>query len=128
LLASATNNITLQNALDEATAPTQAEEDAIGRKPGMLGMVLAIVKQDIIVSAVSDNSPASRAEIEPGSVVVAVDGKAVAGKTLAEATLAIRGDVGTRVTLDLLEGKPPVKRTLVLTREKAPFVVVSDPL
>ena len=73
----------------------------------------------IVISAVGDNSPASRAEIEPGSVVVAVDGTPVAGKTLGEAILAIRGDVGTPVTLGLLEGKPPEKRSVTLTREKA---------
>jgi carboxyl-terminal processing protease len=58
----------------------------------------------MVVVAPIDGSPAERAGIRAGDVVVAVDGKSVDGETLDQAIARIRGPKGTTVVLTLVRG------------------------
>lgn len=55
-----------------------------------------------MVIAAFENSPAAKAGIKPGDVILAVNGTSTAGMNLVEVVLEIRGPAGTSVTLAIL--------------------------
>lgn len=54
----------------------------------------------IIVAPIKD-SPAEKAGIKPNDEILSVDGESVVGLSLYEATMKIRGEKGTKVTLEI---------------------------
>lgn len=56
------------------------------------------------VISVERDSPASRAGVESGDTLVAVDGRAVAGRPVAEVVSGLRGVAGTDVSLEVRRG------------------------
>jgi carboxyl-terminal processing protease len=61
-------------------------------------------KDDKVVVAPIEGTPADRAGIEPGDVVVAIDGKNVRGQRISETVEEIKGPKGTDVKLTVLRG------------------------
>jgi len=57
-------------------------------------------KQPIIVAPL-EGSPAEKAGVKTGDIILAVDGKSTAGLSLTEVVLMIRGPAGTTVTLNV---------------------------
>ncbi len=55
----------------------------------------------LVVVAPLEGSPAEAAGLQPGDVVVAIDGQSVNGMTLDEAVKQVRGEAGTDVTLTI---------------------------
>ena len=55
-------------------------------------------KRGLRVAQVFPGSPAAQAGIEPGDMIVSVDGESIAGESSAEATTKIKGPEGTEVT------------------------------
>ena len=58
-------------------------------------------------------SPAEAAGIQPGDVIVSVDGKSLNGKTMDQATALIRGDANTTVKLGLMRGTRSIPLSIV---------------
>ncbi len=97
-----------------------------------IGVTVAPDKRGLMISEVFPGSPARRAGIKKGDVIVAVAGQSIAGKSLDLATGRIRGKVGTTVRLTVLSGGkhrrvivkranvrvPPVTSKLVTVRGK----------
>jgi C-terminal processing protease CtpA/Prc len=92
--------------------------EAIQIKPGMIGAMFTATGNQPMVRAVGDNSPAGRAGIKPGDVVLSVDGTNVSEMTFAQVMQAIRGDEGTQVILEIDDGTPNGRRQVTLVREK----------
>lgn len=70
-----------------------------------------------------ENSPAAKANLQPGDGIVAIDGKATKGMSLEEASSLIRGEVGTSVTLRISrEGKAPFDVKLKRAQIELPAV------
>lgn len=82
-------------------APVEAKQfqDDIRGEFGGVGMELGMREGVLTVVAPLKNSPAERAGILSGDLVLAVDGKSTDGMSVEEAVTLIRGEVGTTVTL-----------------------------
>lgn len=76
----------------------QLAETTSGNYAGV-GLQVDIRDEWLIVMAALPNSPAERVGFQPGDRIIEIDGKAAQGLTLEEASNALRGAVGTRVTL-----------------------------
>jgi len=86
-----------------------------GRAVGV-GMKLAMVDDAIQVAGVERDSPAERAELQPGDRIVRIDRVSTVGMPAREAARRLRGEDGSLVKLSLLhEGQPA---EVVLRRER----------
>jgi carboxyl-terminal processing protease len=101
---------------------TAFQLDTEGQFEGV-GMTVSEVKQGLKVEQVYDGSPAAKGGLKPGDIIVAADGKSLAGKTSDQSTALIKGPAGTSVTLKTADG-----RTLHLQRAKVDVPVVESKL
>ena len=86
-----------------------------------VGIDVGPARRGLLVDQVFDQSPAARAGIRAGDVIVAVDGRSLRGVPSGEATRLIKGSPGTDVKLTLVSGT--ARRTVTLMRE-----VISTPV
>ncbi len=92
-------------------------EDTSGAYSG-LGIEVAQVNDQLRIVTPLDGTPAARAGIKPGDVIVAIDGKEVQPDTIDAAIKQLRGPIGSKITLTILhEGaSKPVDIHLVRQR------------
>ncbi|MGI9019415.1 MAG: S41 family peptidase [Solirubrobacterales bacterium] len=95
--------------LQELNAATSGEFSGVG-------LTVTEVKRGLRVASVLENTPAQDAGIERGDLVVAVDGKGIAGTPADVASARIKGPPGTKVELRVepVDGAEP--RDVVLQR------------
>ncbi len=75
-------------------------------KFGGLGIEVQMQNGFVRVVAPIDDTPAKRAGIEAGDLIIRIDGTAVKGLTLAEAVKQMRGEPGSEITLTVVrDGK-----------------------
>lgn len=82
------------------------------------GLGIEVTQEDGFVKVVTpmDDTPASRAGIEPGDLLTAINGQPIVGLNLDDAVRGMRGAPGTDLTVTVLrEGTDPFD--VVLTRE-----------
>ncbi len=82
------------------------------------GVGLTITAEGGLVKVISpmDDSPASRAGVQAGDVISAINGQNASGLTVSQVSEKLRGAMGTSVTVTFLrDGEEP--RDVVLTRE-----------
>jgi carboxyl-terminal processing protease len=91
-----------------------------------VGMTVAENKRGLKVTHTYTGSPAQKAGIQPGDLIVAVNGASLAGKTSTASTALIRGRAGTSVTLTIVSGKR--QRTARLTRQDITVPLVASRL
>jgi carboxyl-terminal processing protease len=90
-----------------------------------IGVVVNPQKRGLLIGRVFDSSPASRAGLKPGELIVGVGAKRLAGVDAEAATTLIKGRPGTDVTLQIESGKAGHRttRSVKLTR-----ATVSEPV
>jgi len=89
-------------------SPTPANDETT-----TLGLVLTIRSGQLQVISPEDGSPAARAEIRPGDVILTIDKEPVYDLTLGEAEQKLRGPAGSEIQLTLRHGtEKPVDLTL----------------
>ena len=72
-------------------------------------------ERGLAIVAPIDGSPAAKAGLRPGDVITAIDGKAVKGSNVNNASLGLRGKPGTNVRLNILrEGEAGTLEVLVM--------------
>jgi carboxyl-terminal processing protease len=86
-----------------------------GRFSGV-GLTVSEVNRGLRVATVLPDTPAERAGIERGDVILAVDGKSIAGQPSAVSTGRIKGKAGTEVELRLDPVGPDAVREIMLER------------
>ncbi len=82
------------------------------------GLGIEVTMEDGFVKVISpmDDTPASRAGIQPGDLITAIDGVPIIGQTLNDAVKKMRGEQGTQIDITVLrEGEDAFDVTL--TRE-----------
>ncbi len=67
-----------------------------------IGAYVTMEEDQITVIAPIADSPADKAGIKAGDIILAIDGESTVGMSLVEATLKVRGEPGTAVTLLVL--------------------------
>jgi carboxyl-terminal processing protease len=95
----------------------QFEESVEGEFDGV-GMTVEEDRRGLRVLNVFDGSPARRAGIRPGDLVVSVNGRSLAGVTSEVATSRIKGPAGSGVRLEVVTPSSGERRTLRLTRRR----------
>lgn len=115
--------------LDPHTAyltPKQYSEFSVDTsgKFGGIGVVLGVVSNHLEVTEVYPSSPAQRAGIRAGDVIVALDGMKITPKNAEEALNNMRGVVGSSLTLEYIslsskgeKNENPTIKKVTLTRE-----------
>lgn len=86
-----------------------------GRFSGV-GLTVNEVPRGLRVADVLPDTPAERSGIEPGDVIVAVDGESIAGVPSNVSTARIKGPAGTEVTLRLIPVDGGKAREVVVER------------
>ena len=76
-----------------------------------IGVVVDPGKRGLLIGRVFDSSPASRAALKPGDLIVGVSGKSLLGVNADAATALIKGKPGTDVVLQIEAGTPPHRKT-----------------
>lgn len=84
--------------------------EGIGAELGMKG------KQTIVISPL-DSSPAQKAGLKAGDVILKVDGQSVDGWTLSQTVTKIRGPKGSNVTLTILHKDQSTSVDVKITRD-----------
>ncbi|MCA8902738.1 MAG: S41 family peptidase [Hyphomonas sp.] len=80
------------------------------------GLGIEVTMEDGFVKVISpmDDTPASRAGIQPGDLITAINGKPIIGQTLNDAVKEMRGEKGTPLDITILrEGQDAFDVTLV---------------
>src|SRR3989344_656225 len=82
-----------------------------------IGAELGIKDQKIIVISPLNGSPAQKAGVRAGDLILAVDGKPTAGWTLSQAVEKIRGPKGTTVNLTISHKDEKNSKEVKITRD-----------
>jgi len=85
----------------DAEAYELSLRDIEGKIEG-IGAHVAVKDEQIIIIAPVADSPADKAGIKPGDIILEIDGRSTSGMSLVEAVLSIQGTKGTAVTLLIL--------------------------
>jgi len=101
---------------------TDLQENTSG-KFGGLGIEVGMEDGLIRVVSPIDDTPAQRAGIKSGDLIVTLDGEAVMGMTLSDAVDRMRGEPGSEITLEVRRKNE--KELLTFTLERAEIKVAS---
>lgn len=104
--------------------PEEVEQNRQGLSGKYVGVGIQIENRDdrIVVSSPIEGSPADGAGVEPGDVLVAVNGEPVDGEELGRVAERIRGPEGTEVRLTFRSGDEEREITLERSEIEAPVV------
>ncbi|MEZ5078001.1 MAG: S41 family peptidase [Solirubrobacterales bacterium] len=100
-------------------------EQISGRFSG-IGVSVVEVKRGLRAEQVFPGSPAAAAGIEPGDVIVAVEGDSIAGMSSDEATSRIKGPEGSEVRIGVRDGVTGKVEQVTLTRAEVEVPNVSS--
>jgi carboxyl-terminal processing protease len=81
-----------------------------------IGAEVQMKNNQVVVVAPIDGSPAQKAGIRPGDIIVDVDGKDITGLSLQEVVRKIMGPAGSRMTLTVENPATGQERTLTIRR------------
>jgi carboxyl-terminal processing protease len=105
----------------DAGRTAETEASIVGKLSG-IGATLVETNGWIAVAQAQPETPAARAGLAPGTVIVAINGISTKGMQLADAVKLVRGPAGTSVALDLRSAtgetthREIVRETMVLNK------------
>lgn len=85
-------------------------------KYGGIGATMHRKSDEIYIGDVYENSPAQKAGLHPGDLVVAIDDKPLKGKTIDDVSVLLKGSPGTQVTLKIKDAYTGVIAPKMITR------------
>ncbi len=93
---------------------------------GGLGIEVTMEDGFVKVIAPIDDTPAARAGVESGDLIVAINGQPIVGQSLDDAVKEMRGEIGSDITISILRQGKEEAFDVTLTRELIqPRTVVS---
>lgn len=95
---------------------SELQESTTGNYGG-LGLEVGMEDGFVRVIAPMDDTPAAKAGVEPGDLIVQLDEQPVKGMSLSEAIEAMRGEPGSVIKLTVVRDGDPTPLELKLTRE-----------
>jgi len=101
------------------------DEQISGRFSGV-GLAVTQVEQGLRVDRVFPDSPARRAGLEVGDLIVSVDGDSIAGVSSQVSTEKIKGPEGSEVTIGVKRTPDGEARELTLTRAQVALPILSS--
>lgn len=94
-----------------------------------VGIEISLENGQVIVVAPIEDTPAFKAGLQPGDVILTIDGQPVQELSLQEVVSRIRGAKGTEVELGILHTDAKSPQTVRITRDAIPLISVkSKPL
>lgn len=111
-----------------ATAASALAEETQGRYDGVGVEVEVRPDRSLKVVGAIEGSPAHRAGLRTGDVIVAIDGRPAGADRAADPSQALRGAAGTVVRLSLLRPGEALPRDVVLVRQSIALASVSHRL
>ena len=94
----------------------QLRQDTTGRFAG-LGITVGIMEQTPVVIAPIEGTPADRAGLLPGDLIVAIEGRATYGRSLEEVVTELRGEPGSSVRITIRRRGEIANWDVVIVRE-----------
>ena len=91
---------------------------------GGLGIQIDMFEEAVRIIAPIDNTPAARAGLKAGDLILALDGEPIYGKTLTEAVDIMRGEIGTSIQLTVYRQATEDRFDVVIERGLIPEVSV----
>ena len=85
-------------------------------KYGGIGANMHRKGDDIYIGDVYENSPAQKAGLHPGDVVVSIDNQVVKGKSIDDLSLLLKGSPGTQLTLKIRDAYTYAESQKIITR------------
>ena len=93
----------------------EEEEFTAGEYKG-IGAEIRMKAGHVVIVAPLDGSPAQKAGLQPGQIIIAVDGEDITGLSLFQAVKRISGPAGTKVALKILDPGTGQIREVTLER------------
>jgi carboxyl-terminal processing protease len=109
-----------------APADSQQFQQDIAGNFGGIGAELGVnTSSEITVIAPLKGTPAATAGIEPNDIIVAINGSSTASMSLDDAVNAIRGPIGTKVTLTMMRTGWSKTQDFIITRANIQVPIVT---
>jgi carboxyl-terminal processing protease len=83
-----------------------------------IGAYVEMKDGNVVIVAPIDGSPAQKAGIQPGDIIVKVNGQDITGLPLDQVVAQIMGPVGTSVTITIMDPKTSTTRDIALVRAR----------
>jgi carboxyl-terminal processing protease len=83
-----------------------------------IGAEVEMKNGNVVIAAPIDNSPAQKAGLQPGDIILKVDGQDMTGLTLDQVVQHVAGPAGTTVTLTIQDAKTGATRDVKVTRAR----------
>jgi carboxyl-terminal processing protease len=111
-------------------APDDFDDMQVQTKGEFGGLGIEVTQENGFVKVVTpmDDTPASRAGIQTGDLITAVNGENVMGLTLNDAVDLMRGPVGSEITITISRPETPDPFDVTLTRETITIAAVRSRL
>ena len=93
-------------------------QEVLERRFSGVGLSVTEVPRGLRVANAFPRSPARESGIRVGDLIVAVDGRSIAGESAELATAKIKGKAGTKVTLTVVSATDKSRKDHTLTREE----------
>jgi carboxyl-terminal processing protease len=101
---------------------------SIGGEFSGVGMTVVEHRRGLLVTGVYRRTPAARAHISPGELIVAVNGRSIAGESSDVSTARIKGKPGTFVSLTIAKPRGGGRRVVRVERARIEIPVVESRL